>query len=241
MEHDLKTIKKHILGPYWIKSIDGEVYYINNILELYNVLPKIIISKRFNFNGANNYNEGFEFQYGRKPNVLNTLKVDIENCSSEMISLLSVLNAHILESTFFVEKNISTDITYYKVHNNSIFTITHAIYPDLLEGMSKFRIETLIRLVAKNLPSQLNAFYYYDSFLFTRLGFKQGNFHYFRRPKTLNEIRKNKADIKEYGECLVRGKRRNIPDAWEDLPKDHPRLGKSWKQKKIRKQWMKNI
>lgn len=41
----------------------------------------------------------------------------------------------------------------------------------------------------------------------------------------------------------VRGKRRkpNLPDPWDDYQRSDIRTRKSWKNKKIRKQWMKNI
>ena len=67
--------------------------------------------------------------------------------------------------------------------------------------------------------------------------YKRSRYCYFRRPKTTQEARWSFAD-KEY----VRSARnkRNLPNGWDDIPRkdwNH----KCWKrQRKVRKQWMKN-
>lgn len=239
MTHTLNTIKKHILGPYLIKGINGEVFVLNNISELYNTLPAFIINERFNFNGFINHKNEFNTLYS-KPNILYNLKVDINYCSNNMISLLSVLNSYIISSSFICNKDTFNDIPHYNIPKGSYFTITHMIYPDLLEGLSEDKIYRLINLKRRNSLS-FNTFFKYNNYYLQRFGFKRGNTSYFRKPKTLNEIKKNEIDIKEYGETLVRGKRRNVPNAWDDISKGHPRLGRSWKQKKVKKQWMKHL
>lgn len=239
MTHTLNTIKKHILGPYLIKGINGEVFVLNNISELYNTLPAFIINERFNFNGFINNNKEYDTFYN-KPNILYNLKVDIDYCSNNMISLLSVLNSYIMRSSFIYNKDAFDKIPCYKTLKGSFFTITHMIYPDLLEGLSEDKIHRLIAFKRRN-SLVFNIYFKYERYYLQRLGFKINNSSYFRRPKTLNEIKKNEIDIKEYGETLVRGKRRNIPNAWDDISKGQPRLGRSWKQKKIKKQWMKHL
>lgn len=65
-----------------------------------------------------------------------------------------------------------------------------------------------------------NAFYY-------------RRYHGIRHPKTINEIRQN--FIPEY-KSFIRPKRKNIPTAWDNIPRIPQ---KSWKkQSKKRKQWM---
>jgi hypothetical protein len=71
-----------------------------------------------------------------------------------------------------------------------------------------------------------------------RTGKRKGYFkYYYKRPKTTQEKRWSYAD-KEF----VRGKRRapNLPDSWDDFIRGDIKTRKSWKSKKIKKQWMKN-
>lgn len=69
-------------------------------------------------------------------------------------------------------------------------------------------------------------------------GKRRGYFkYYYKRPKTTQEKRWS------YGyENFVRGKRRspNLPDSWGDRLRGDFRSRRSWKNKKIKKQWMKN-
>ena len=55
---------------------------------------------------------------------------------------------------------------------------------------------------------------------------------------TTPERRWNIAHVNEYGEELVRGRRRHLPNTWDDYIRINER---SWKQKKIKKQWMKRL
>lgn len=59
---------------------------------------------------------------------------------------------------------------------------------------------------------------------------------YGRHPKTTNERRQNAAHCEEYGEWVVRGKRRgyNLPTSWEDRPLGVWKLKASWKHKSKR-------
>ena len=60
-----------------------------------------------------------------------------------------------------------------------------------------------------------------------------GHWHYYRRPRTTQEIRQN--SIPEYGE-FVRKKRKYIPTSWDDIGRN---ISRSWKdQSKKKKQWM---
>lgn len=64
---------------------------------------------------------------------------------------------------------------------------------------------------------------------------------YFRGVKTANEIRQNNGHVNEYGESIVRGRRRksNIPTSWDDLPNSRRHTRRSWKHNtKRRHQWM---
>ena len=66
----------------------------------------------------------------------------------------------------------------------------------------------------------------------------RGNFkNWYKRPKSTQERRKSFAY-----EGFVRGKRKscNLPNAWDDYQRSDVRTRKCWKNKKIRKQWMKN-
>lgn len=61
---------------------------------------------------------------------------------------------------------------------------------------------------------------------------------YFRTPKTAQERRKNVGHIDEYGESFVRGRRRNLPDAWDDIANSRMDTERSWKHhSKRKKQW----
>ena len=61
---------------------------------------------------------------------------------------------------------------------------------------------------------------------------------YYKRPKTTQERRWACAHGK-----YVRGKRRShvLPDSWDDMPRGDIDNRKCWKNKKIGRQWMKNI
>jgi hypothetical protein len=61
---------------------------------------------------------------------------------------------------------------------------------------------------------------------------------YYKHPKTTQEKRQG-YEYKEF----IRGKRHpaNLPDVWEDHPRGDVRSRKSWKNKKIKRQWMKNL
>jgi len=61
---------------------------------------------------------------------------------------------------------------------------------------------------------------------------------YYKRPKTTQERRWSCAH-KEY----VRGKRRNhlLPNAYDDKPRGDIDNRKCWKNKKVKRQWMKNL
>jgi hypothetical protein len=62
---------------------------------------------------------------------------------------------------------------------------------------------------------------------------------YDRHIRTTNEIRTNEGHINEYGEEFVRGRRRKIPTAWEDIRSGRWDKRKSWKDStKRRKQWV---
>lgn len=62
--------------------------------------------------------------------------------------------------------------------------------------------------------------------------------YHFRSVRTNQERKWNKAHCEEYGEHLVRGRRRTIPDAWEDLPNASWGHRHSWKKHSRRKyQW----
>lgn len=64
----------------------------------------------------------------------------------------------------------------------------------------------------------------------------RGFYCWYKRPKTTQERRMSYF----YGE-YVRPKRRNhnLPNAWDDWRRSDIRTRRSWKNKKIRKQWMK--
>lgn len=64
---------------------------------------------------------------------------------------------------------------------------------------------------------------------------------YYRHPRTHGEIKQACAHADEYGEQIVRAKRRykNVPDAWDDYCSNVYRTEKSWKHNsKRRKQWV---
>lgn len=60
--------------------------------------------------------------------------------------------------------------------------------------------------------------------------------HWYKFPKTTQEKRLWFAS--EYGR--LKRSWNNIPDAWEDYQRSDVRTRKSWKNRKIKKQWMKN-
>lgn len=70
-------------------------------------------------------------------------------------------------------------------------------------------------------------------------GRKRKSGRYYRSIATKQEKTWNIAHSLEFGEPIVRGRRRSVPDAWWDLPRS---IEQGWKSsKKIRKQWMKNL
>jgi len=62
--------------------------------------------------------------------------------------------------------------------------------------------------------------------------------NYYKRPKTTQERRWSFAHVK-----YVRGKRRShvLPNVWDDKQRGDIDNRKCWKNKKIKKQWMKNL
>ena len=62
--------------------------------------------------------------------------------------------------------------------------------------------------------------------------------HYYKRPRTTQERRLSFKD-KEY----VRPRRnyRTLVNSWDDYVRSDLKIKRSWKKKKVRKQWMKNI
>lgn len=63
---------------------------------------------------------------------------------------------------------------------------------------------------------------------------------YFRHPHTMQERRRNAGDAHDREFC-VRGRRKHLPSAWDDLMASR-RGGKSWKDfTRHRKQWMMNL
>lgn len=63
-------------------------------------------------------------------------------------------------------------------------------------------------------------------------GRKRSNGHMFRRVQTTSEHRAICAVLKEYGEPEFRGRRRNVPNAWDDVGISWSR---SWKKQSKRK------
>lgn len=58
---------------------------------------------------------------------------------------------------------------------------------------------------------------------------------YYRRIRTTNEKRQSAdKEIRKY----IRGRRANLPDAWDDFARS---FSQSWKEKKIKRQWMKHL
>lgn len=57
---------------------------------------------------------------------------------------------------------------------------------------------------------------------------------------TKNEKTQNERDLKELGIKYIRGKRRNLVDEYSDIRSSLCGV-KSWKRRKIKKQYMKNI
>lgn len=78
----------------------------------------------------------------------------------------------------------------------------------------------------------LNVWYtgYYRRYVST--GRKRGNGHCFRRVKTTAEFRATCSVLKEEGEPEFRGRRRNVPSAWDDIGISWSR---SWKKQSKRK------
>lgn len=63
----------------------------------------------------------------------------------------------------------------------------------------------------------------------------------FRSVNTKNEQTANSAHMDEYGQEMVRGKRRKLPTAWDDVQSSYWGCRRSWKHhSKRRKQWMPN-
>lgn len=70
-------------------------------------------------------------------------------------------------------------------------------------------------------------------------GYGKRNFYaWYKKPRTTQERRWSLADKK-----YVRGKRnmRNLTNAWDDYMRSDVRERRSWKNKKIEKQWQKRV
>ncbi len=65
---------------------------------------------------------------------------------------------------------------------------------------------------------------------------------YFRTVNTKNEQTQNTAHVEEYGQEIVRGRRRNLVSSWDDISSGYWGCRRSWKHNsKRRKQWVPKV
>lgn len=112
----------------------------------------------------------------------------------------------------------------------------------MLWEKSQFRRN--VRLVcSRGSPKKIKQTYrkFYKGFGRWGHDFSRVIWSYYRHPRTHGEIKQACAHADEYGEQIVRAKRRynNVPDAWDEYCSDVYRTEKSWKHNsKRRKQWV---
>lgn len=122
------------------------------------------------------------------------------------------------------------------------FTLTHLTASKCLEGVSEWTVQRVISALGRGDPERARAVWQHGKRQAAEpqrhSGKKRGHGNTLRHMATTAERRRNAADVAEHGEAMVRGARRRLPDVWWDIwrERDH-----SWKQKKIRKQWMKHL
>lgn len=122
------------------------------------------------------------------------------------------------------------------------FTLTHLHAPWHLSGVSELMVQRIISALGRGEPERARKVWQDGKRKAaepkSHSGKKRRHSHTLRHMATTAERRRNAADVAEHGDTIVRGARRHLPDAWWDIWRrpDH-----CWKQKKIRKQWMKHL
>lgn len=247
-----KEMFRELKGPYSIIGKNGEYYEVDDISTLYLV-----------FGGT--FQSFFTFTM---ENFLKSRAVKMDDadfaCSNHSF-ILQQLAIHVVDDNKYtppeydIVASMATDLlthmnstvlsvpddnnVFIKQHfNHQYFLVKHKYSYNEFSYIPDIVLNVLLKPVALNDFQHFS--FWYDQIVFgkTQLiwhwGAKKNRFHQFRSFSTRQEKRWNIAHADEYGEHLVRGRRRKLPDARCDFVRSYQR---SWKNNKIRYQWMKNL
>jgi len=250
---EAKKLYNILKGPYEIIGKSGEYYQVDDISDIAIVfgsafdkfftlnIEQFISSTHEKLDITNNY------AYNDCSYFIKRLASDFldgnEYSSKEMDAIKSI-STDLLTQIYSIKiKDHENQRVQRKHFSESYFLIKHKHYYNELSTIDATILSTLLMKVAKNNKDGFH-YYYEKVFLGRSLFFRYSNgskpsrYRTFQRIKTTSERRWNIAHVNEYGQELVRGRRRHLPNTWDDYVRVYQR---NWKQKKVKKQWMKNF
>ena len=249
---EAKKLYKILKGPYEIIGKQGEYYQVDDISDIL-----LTFGGRFDHFFTFNMNELIESK-PEKPDIsshhafngctslLKRLADDFLNNNeyySKEMDIIKSISTDLLTHTHFIKTKDSENGDVKKHYfSQNYFLIKHKYYYNELASFDDNVLHLLLSKVAKNNERGFNYFYEklilnQNTFRF-RFGFKRSGYKTFRSIHTTPERRWNIAHVDEHGKQFVRGARRNLPDSWDDYVRCYQR---TWKEKKIKKQWMKRL
>lgn len=250
---EAKKLYNILKGPYEIIGKSGEYYQVDDISDIAIVFGSAF-DKFFTFNMEQFIGSTHEkpdithnYAYNNCSHIIKRLASDFLNDDkyySKEMDVIKSISTDLLTQTHSIKtKDSESSNIINNFFSERYFLVKHKHYYNELATINETVLSTLLRKVANNNKDGFH--FYYEKILlnrglFFRLsnGSKQRHYRAYKRIHTTPERRWNIAHVNEYGEELVRGRRRHLPDTWDDYIRINQ---KSWKQKKIRKQWMKHF
>ena len=249
---EAKKLYNILKGPYEIIGKKSEYYQVNNISDI-----ALSFGGRFDKFFTFDMTEFMDSE-PEKPDILN--HYSFNNCTnllkrlaydfldnneyySKEMDVIKSISTDLLTHTHFIKTKDSESGDIKKHYfSQPYFLIKHKYYYNELSSFDDNILHLLLSKVVKNNERSFN--YFYEKLILNQnafrfqLGFKRSRYKTFRNIHTTPERRWNIAHIDEHGKQFVRGARRNLPESWDDYVRCYQR---TWKEKKIKKQWMKRL
>lgn len=224
----------HICGPYEVVGRRGEVFFVDNIVELFSASTMPLFRVLFS-QGLTDTERQILILETVSDDRLQELITQVDARSGEPVALLRCLIDKMLEG---VDENPSVlyCIGYYRINHVAIKAFHHLPFREfcrLLFYIADGNISLAKRVFERSRQSSHST----HSINFGSSVFRRSR-RRVRHMATTSERRQNSAHIVEHGEFVVRGARRGIPDSRQDYWRRNPG---NWKDStKNKKQWMKN-
>ena len=250
---EAKKLYNILKGPYEIFGKSGEYYQVDNISDIAIVFgsafEKFFTFSMEQFISSTHIKPDIKHNYAFNncTHIIKRLASDFLNnneyYSKEMDAIKSISTDLLTQTHSIKTKDPENSNIINNFFSERYFLIKHKNYYNELHAIDEAILFVLLGKVANQNKDGFH--YYYDRVLlgrslFFRLsnGSKRSHSRGYKRIHTTPERRWNIAHVNEYGEELVRGRRRHLPNTWDDYIRINER---SWKQKKIKKQWMKRL